>query len=200
VEEMDITYREIIAGVLLFTFLFILLLPTDFMISKQGSSEGLIKIPVSNPILNILGASFSIQFDNEKDEILYGRGGKIDISSDTERTVLNKASGSIIIGIRELKNINISAASVLISGVLDNVFVDISSVNVTSKNLLIKGPVKIKISTATIKGELYIDEFSSDGKVEIIVDSASTNLTVYVKKGYENKVSVQGTNIIVKNW
>ncbi len=197
---MEITYKEIIAGVLLFTFLFVLLLPTDFMTSKRDYSGTLINIPVSNSILNISGVNFSIQFDDEKDEILYGPSEKIDFSSDTEKTVLNRVSGSLIIGTKALKNVNISAVDVFITGVLDNVFVDISSVNVTSKNLLVKGPAKIKISTATIKGELYIKEFSSDGKIEIIVDSASTNLAVYVKKGYENKVTVQGRNIVVKSW
>ncbi len=197
---MEITYREIIASALLLTFLFVLLLPPDFITLKQGYSGTLKNIPLSNSILNISGANLTIQFDGEKDEVLCGTSEEIALSFDKEKTLLNKVSGSVIIGTKVLENVNISAVDVLITGAIENVVVNISSVNVTSRNLLINAPAKIKISTATIKGELYIDKFSSEGKVEILVDSASTNLTVYVKKGYENKVTIQGRNIIVKNW
>jgi len=197
---MEITYREIIASALLLTFLFVLLLPPDFITLKQGYSGTLKNIPLSNSILNISGANLSIQFDGEKDGVLCGTSEEIALSFDKEKTLLNKVSGSVIIGTKVLENVNISAVDVFITGAIENVVVNISSVNVTSRNLLINAPAKIKISTATINGELYIDEFSSEGKVEILVDSASTNLTVYVKKGCENKVTIQGRNIIVKNW
>ncbi|MGC9771979.1 hypothetical protein SAMN04488510_1112 [Fervidobacterium changbaicum] len=197
---MEITFKEIVAGVMLSTFLIVLFWPSDSPSTGELFLQGNNIVPVNKEELILSGVSYNLHFSDEDGKIIFEKGEKAQVEAGKDFIRIDKVIGTIIIGTKGLKEIVVSAVDTSLSGSLSNVVLNVSSVNVNIRNFVITGPCRINLSSAGIKGELYIGEIQPGGKVEITLSSARSDLTLYIKKGFESQVVVNGGPLVTRTW
>lgn len=173
-------------------FLLLFLLPTEII----GGQKGLdVKQLTGQKIQNIEKVTLScmnlqLKLDSVEEKIYLSS----DLSLERKNTeaIVSGINGNIVLGVKFVKTLVVSCVSVDISGKSDLENLTVLSTNANFNNLIIQEGGNLKISTASVQGNIYIDE-NIKKELHIEISATSNNLTVFVSNFVKDKIKFSGS-------
>lgn len=189
---MELGLKEWIVIFTAGVFLLLFLLPTESITNQEELDVKRLTGQSTQNIQKVTISSMNLQLKLDSEEEKMYLNSELSFEIKNTEAIISGINGNMVLGGKFVKILVISCVSADISGKSNLENLTILSTNVNFNNLIIQEGGNIKISAASVQGNIHIDD-NIKRELYIEISSASNNLTVFVSNSVKDKVKFSGS-------
>lgn len=189
---MELGLKEWIVIFTAGVFLLLFLLPSESInVQEKLDVKQLTGKDIQN-IQKVTVSCMNIQLKLDSNEEKIYLNSELSVEKKNTEAIISGINGNMVLGGKFIKTLVVSCVSVDISGKSNLENLTILSTNVNFNNLIIQEGGNLKISSASVQGNIHIDD-NIKRELYIEISSASNNLTIFVSNSVKDKVKFSGS-------
>lgn len=189
---MELGLKEWIVIFTAGVFLLLFLLATESITNQEELDVKRLTGQSTQNIQKVTISSMNLQLKLDSEEEKMYLNSELSFERKNTEAIISGINGNMVLGGKFVKTLVVSCVSADISGKSNLENLTILSTNVNFNNLIIQEGGNIKISAASVQGNIHIDD-NIKRELYIEISSASNNLTVFVSNSVKDKVKFSGS-------